>query len=279
MMRRFCAAAVIATLASAAANASDQLLLIDAINEFRGTVQRCNDSVAEPLPPLVADGRLQLSPDVAEDLQSQVSARGYPMRSVQAITLSGPRDAASAMQALRDSFCHVLMDPQFLDVGVSRLDREWRVVLARPLLTGRLGDWQAEGQKLLERINTARSQSQYCGEQALEPAAPVTWNAALASAAHEHSRAMANGNFFGHRDKQGRTPSDRAELAGYAGGQIGETIAAAHDGAQQVVAGWLASPGHCATLMNPQLSEFGGAYASDPQSDAGIYWTGVFGGR
>jgi uncharacterized protein YkwD len=29
--------------------------------------------------------------------------------------------------------------------------------------------------------------------------------------------------------------------------------------------------------MNPQFRELGAAYAMDPKSDAGIYWTGVFG--
>ena len=62
-----------------------------------------------------------------------------------------------AMQALRESFCRVVPDPQFVDVGVSRVDRDWRIVLARPLLGARLGDWQAEGAKLLEQINAARA--------------------------------------------------------------------------------------------------------------------------
>lgn len=47
--------------------------------------------------------------------------------------------------------------------------------------------------------------------------------------------------------------------------------------ANKVVDGWLASPGHCATLMNPDFTELGAAYAVDPKSDAGIYWTGLFG--
>ena len=29
--------------------------------------------------------------------------------------------------------------------------------------------------------------------------------------------------------------------------------------------------------MNPQFREMGAAYAMDPKSDAGIYWTGLFG--
>ncbi|HSC82217.1 MAG TPA: CAP domain-containing protein, partial [Pseudomonas sp.] len=77
--------------------------------------------------------------------------------------------------------------------------------------------------------------------------------------------------------RDGRTPGDRAELAGYGGQRIGENIAAGLDSAAKVVDGWLASPGHCANLMNPQFSELGAAYAVDPKSDAGIYWTALFG--
>ncbi|MNF61974.1 Cysteine-rich secretory protein family protein [compost metagenome] len=150
-------------------------------------------------------------------------------------------------------------------------------MLARPLLTGRMGDWQAEGQKLLEGINAARAQARQCGGQSFAAASPLAWNSALGAAAETHSRAMANGNFFDHKDRDGRTPGDRAELAGYSGGRIGENIAAGQDNPTRVVEGWLASPGHCANLMNPQFRELGAAYATDPKSDAGIYWTALFG--
>ena len=99
----------------------------------------------------------------------------------------------------------------------------------------------------------------------------------MAGVAANHTRAMANQNFFDHIDRDGRTPGDRAELAGYLYRQIGENIAAGRDTANKVVDGWLASPGHCATLMNPDFTELGAAYAVDPKSDAGIYWTGLFG--
>ena len=88
---------------------------------------------------------------------------------------------------------------------------------------------------------------------------------------------MANNNFFDHKDRDGRTPGDRAELAGYSGQLVGENIAAGQDTPRKVLDGWLTSPGHCANLMNPQFSELGAAYAVDPKSDAGIYWTSLFG--
>ncbi|QVM94771.1 CAP domain-containing protein [Pseudomonas sp. SORT22] len=262
---------------SVTAQASDESQLIESINAYRSQAQRCAGQGSMELPPLASDPRLMLPANSMGDLREALAQNSYPMVNVQAISLSGPRDAQAAMQAVRESFCQVVLDPQFVDVGVSREGRDWRIVLARPLLAGRLGDWQAEGQKVLEMINTARSQARQCGGQAFNATTALAWNTTLAGAAESHTRAMANNNFFDHKDRDGRTPGDRAELAGYAGQQVGENIAAGQDTPRKVVDGWLASPGHCANLMNPQFSELGAAYAVDPKSDAGIYWTAMFG--
>lgn len=271
------AALLASLLCSAVAVAAEEAQLVEAINAYRSQVQRCADQVSEELPPLSADARLLLPVGGAGDLQQMLSAAAYPMVNVQAISLSGPRDAQAALQVLKESFCQILLNPQFVDIGVNRMERDWRIVLARPLLGARLGDWQAEGQALLQQVNTMRGQQRQCGAQAFAAAAPLVWNDSLGDTAHTHSRAMANGNFFSHQDRDGRTPGDRAELAGYSGQRVGENIAAGQDAVARVVAGWLASPGHCANLMNPQFSELGAAYAVDPKSDAGIYWTALFG--
>ncbi len=257
--------------------ASEETQLVDSINSYRNQSQGCAGQASLELPPLASDPRLVLSAASMGDLQEKLARATYPMVNVQAISLDGPRDAASAMQAIRESFCQVVLDPQFVDIGVSREGRQWRIVLARPLLSAGLGDWQTEGRKLLDAINSARAQPRQCASQAMAAVAPLTWNDTLAGAAQSHSRAMANQNFFDHVDREGRTPGDRAELAGYSGQQIAENIAAGLDSPRKVVDGWLASPGHCATLMNPQLRDVGAAYATDPKSDAGIYWTALFG--
>lgn len=272
------ACALVAGLFVTTLQAAEEEALGAAINAYRSEVQRCGAQASEPLPPLHGDARLVLPATGSGDLQQALSAAGYSLSNVQAISLSGPRDAGAAMQALTESFCRILLDPQFVDIGVSRMGRDWRIVLARPLLGGRLGDWQAEGQKLLQQINAARAQARQCGGQAFGAAAPLVWSDALGQAAEAHSRAMANDNFFSHQGRDGRTPGDRAELAGYSAGRVGENIAAALDAPAKVLAGWLASPGHCANLMNPHYQDLGAAYASDPQSDAGIYWTALFGG-
>ncbi|WP_296256043.1 MULTISPECIES: CAP domain-containing protein [unclassified Pseudomonas] len=260
-----------------AALASEEAQLIQSINSYRSQAQPCANVVSQELPPLNADTRLNLPASGAVDLQPMLSRAAYPMVSVQAISLSGPRDAPSAMKAIQESFCQVVLNPQFVDVGVSRNDRDWRIVLARPLLTGGLGNSDAEGQKILGLVNAARGVPQQCGGQAFDAASPLTWNANLASAAEGHSRSMANANYFDHKGRNGGTPGDRAEMAGYIGKAIGENIAAGQDSTRKVVEGWLASPGHCANIMNPAFHELGAAYAVDPKSDAGIYWTAMFG--
>ncbi|MDE1166120.1 MAG: CAP domain-containing protein [Pseudomonas sp.] len=257
--------------------ASDETQLVESINAFRSQPQNCGSQVSLELPPLASDPRLILPASGGGDLQQALAKAAYPMVSVQAITLSGPRDAQAAMLAVQESFCQVVLNPQFVDIGVSRQDRDWRIVLARPLLTARLGASEDEGQKLLGLINSARAQARQCGGQPYAATTPLAWNATLARAAQDHSRDMANNNYFDHKDRTGGTPGDRAELAGYSGQQIGENIAAGQDSVRKVVDGWLASPGHCANLMNPGYRELGAGYAVDPKSDSGIYWTGMLG--
>lgn len=265
------------TVFCASAMANEESQLVQQINQYRSQVQRCGDQGSQELPPLASDTRLVLPASNVGDLQQSLARAAYPMVNVQAISLSGPKDAEAAMKAVRESFCRVVLDPQFVDIGVSNSGQDWRIVLARPLVTSGLGDWQTEGRKLLDLINTARAEPRQCGTQAFTATAPLSWNNTLAGAANSHTRNMANGNFFDHLDHDGRTPGDRAELAGYIAKNIGETIAAGLDTPRKVVDGWLASPGHCATLMNPQFRDLGAAYAMDPKSDAGIYWTGLFG--
>ncbi|MFO2464409.1 CAP domain-containing protein [Pseudomonas sp. 15FMM2] len=261
------------------ASSSEESQLVDSINQYRSQVQRCGEQGSQELPPLAVDPRLVLPVNSIGDLQQALAQSAYPMVNVQAISLTGPRDAQSAMKAVRESFCRVVLDPQFVDIGVSNNGQDWRIVLARPLLTRGLADSQAAGQQVLEMINAARQQPRQCGTQAFAATTPLTWNAQLTSAAEGHSRNMANKNYFDHLDRDGRTPGDRAELAGYIARNSGENIAAGLDTPRKVVDGWLASPGHCANLMNPQFQELGAAYATDPKSDAGIYWTALLGSQ
>lgn len=264
-------------LCAAVVSASEEVLLVESINAYRADAQHCEGKGTASLPPLSVDSRLLIPAGSGAELQDALARSGYPLANARSISLSGPRDASAALAILQASYCQIVLDPQFVEVGVSQAGRDWRIVLARPLLAGRQGDWQTEGQALLALINTARSTARQCGGTPFAPAPALAWNAVLGAVAEAHSRDMANRKFFSHLGPDGRTPGDRAELAGYLGTQLGENIAAGLDTPRKVLDGWLASPGHCANLMNPQFSELGAAYAVDPRSDAGIYWTALLG--
>ncbi|MGN8250784.1 CAP domain-containing protein [Pseudomonas sp. SMV7] len=259
------------------AHASGERQLVVAINDYRAQPQRCERRLVRASTPLAMKANLALPIGYGGGLRDGLKAVGYQAVKVRAIRLVGAHDAEEAFDMLRSDYCTALLDNQYADIGVRRARNEWQVVLARPLLDTQLGDGRATGQALLAQVNAARAKPRLCGRQRFAAARPLSWNAALGAAAQRHSRAMANENFFAHRDLDGDLPADRARDAGYRGRQVGENIAAGQGSASKAMAGWLASPGHCANLMNPMFTQVGAAYAENSRSDDGVYWTMVFG--
>jgi len=259
------------------AHASGERQLLAAINDYRSEPQRCERRKVQALAPLALKSSLALPVGYDGRLLEALKASGYQAATVRTIRLVGAGDAEAAFAKLRSGYCGALLDTQFADIGVSRRRSEWRVVLARPLLDEHLGDWRAAGKVLLTQVNAARAKPRLCGWRRFAAARPLTWSSALGAAAQQHSRAMANGNYFAHQGRDGDSPADRARAAGYRGRRIGENIAAGQGSASKALAGWLASPGHCANLMSPRFTQLGAAYAEQSRSDAGIYWTMLFG--
>ncbi|WP_414657271.1 CAP domain-containing protein [Deinococcus sp. VB343] len=137
----------------------------------------------------------------------------------------------------------------------------------------------SEEQAVFEQLNAARATGRTCGSKFMPAAPAVTWNGYLAAAAKTHAEDMAAKGYFGHKSPDGRTPSMRAEAAGYTGWtEIGENIAAGYT-VRDVIQGWLDSPSHCETLMDPALKEVGMSYVYKPGSKFGTYWVQDFGTR
>jgi uncharacterized protein YkwD len=129
----------------------------------------------------------------------------------------------------------------------------------------------------LERINEARHKGCNCGDVYMPPAPPMVWNDDLQKAANDHARDMYDKNYFSHTSKDGRTTADRVINAGYTfkgykAFYVGENIAKGQMTIDEVMDGWLKSPGHCKNLMNPDFKEVGVAQFND-------YWVQDFGGR
>ncbi|WP_166359703.1 CAP domain-containing protein [Pseudomonas akapageensis] len=264
-------------LLTSPAHARGERQLVDAINDYRAAPQRCEKRSARALTPLALKSKLALPIGDDGSLRETLKDSGYQAVSVRSIRVVGAEDADAAFDMLERRYCGALLDAQFADIGVSRDDDEWQVVLARPLIDGHMGDPRAAAKTLLAQVNAARARPRLCGRQRFAAARPLTWSAALGTAAQQHSRDMASDNYFAHEDPDGDMPADRAWGAGYRGRKIGENIAAGQGSPNQAMAGWLASPGHCANLMNPMFTQVGAAYAANSRSDKGVYWTMVFG--
>ena len=259
------------------ANAGAERQLVEAINDYRAHPQRCERRPAQRLSPLTLKSNLALPIGYGGGLRDRLKASGYQAVTVRTLRVVGAQDAEEAFDLLQSDYCMALLDNQYADIGVSRSRSEWQVVLARPVLDSQMDDTLAVNRALLAQVNAARAKPRLCGRQRFAAARPLAWNASLGAAAQGHSKAMAYGNYFAHRDPDGDTPADRARAAGFRGRQIGENIAAGQGSPSKAMAGWLASPGHCANLMSPLFTQVGAAYATDARSDQGVYWTMLFG--
>jgi len=112
-------------------------------------------------------------------------------------------------------------------------------------------------------------------EREREGLAPLSVDPTLCAAADAHSRDMATRRFFAHTSPDGRMVSDRVTAFGYRYSRVAENIAAGQTTPEEVVAGWMASPGHRANILIPQLRQIGVGYAIGGEYNT--YWTQVFG--
>ncbi|ALK95625.1 hypothetical protein AB595_19360 [Massilia sp. WF1] len=276
---RLLTAACAAALCVPAARAHDGDQLAALINAYRAAPGACAGRAAAPAAPLAAEPALSsVRIGAGTFLESALKQAGYATAQAEAITVTGPEDAAAALAVLREHYCGKLLSGDFSVVGTAHRGKEWQVVLARPLVLPALPDPSAFGQELLALVNAARATPRSCGVQAFGAAPPLTWNEILARAALGHSRDMAMKRYFKHKEPGGSDPSTRATQAGYRWRQISENIASGQRTVAEVVAGWLDSPGHCANIMNPAVTEMGAAYAVNPASEnRTLYWTQMFG--
>ncbi len=118
-------------------------------------------------------------------------------------------------------------------------------------------------QAVLRLTNAARA-ANHCAAMRMEPH--------LLAAARLHSADMAQNNYFSHGD-----PAARLQAAGYdTSSGWAENIALGYPTAEAVMAGWLASPGHRANIVNCRLVSIGVGIARS--ADGRLYWTQDFGG-
>lgn len=155
------------------------------------------------------------------------------------------------------------------DEGIDLADLE---LLDRPLTPEEI---TAVEQDLINRINNARKTARKCGTTSYTSAPAYTHASKLSTAALNHSKDMANKNFFSHTGSNGSTVGKRVTAAGFSWSYVAENIAAGYSTTSQVMSGWLGSSGHCANIMTKKATRVGVGYAYNANSTYKHYWTMV----
>jgi uncharacterized protein YkwD len=107
--------------------------------------------------------------------------------------------------------------------------------------------------------------------------ANLTWNPALGLAAQRHAEDMAAKNYFSHKSRSGASFATRIRRAGYRYRLAAENIAAGQQSPEEVVATWMASPGHRVNILNCRLQHIGIGFGENGGSSYGSYWVQDFG--
>ena len=103
---------------------------------------------------------------------------------------------------------------------------------------------------------------------------PLKIDGQVAKVAQKKSEDMSANDYFSHTSPTYGTPFDMLKEFGVDYRTAAENIAAGQETADQVVKGWLNSPGHRRNIMNKNLTHIGIGYDQD-----GNYWTQMFIGK
>jgi uncharacterized protein YkwD len=213
-----------------------------------------------------------------ESLEQAERRSGYIAARSVWIRISGAANDAAVERLIGQRFCGQIADPRLRHIGAYGSGKTGlTIVVAQPLTLPPERDAAVISRLVLALTNQARAHARTCGSQRFPAAPPLSLASALTRAARAHSRDMAMRDFFGHTGSDGSTPGERATRAGYRWSMVGENIASGVRTGREAVAGWLASPQHCANIMTAAFSQMGVAFAGDPTNARVIDWTEDFG--
>jgi uncharacterized protein YkwD len=229
-------------------------------------------------------------------LPAQATAQsGYRAQAVATVHVSSPPRAM--LETLRRSGCRTVADRAMRDIGIYQSGTQTWLVLAAlasipspvavpapppsrhpaPAVTATTAPVPSAplASRALQLVNEVRARGTRCGGRTFGPVAPITLSGTLAGVASGHASDMAVHDYFEHEDLAGNSPADRVRAVGYREKLVGENIAYGPESVEEVVQGWLDSPGHCENIMDPRFAEMGIAYAAGHSARRGLFWVQV----
>jgi uncharacterized protein YkwD len=174
-------------------------------------------------------------------------------------------------------FCQQIVNPAFREVGTWRRGADVWIALAEPFRPPAPRDQGEISRRVLTLTNQARARARRCGPTPFAAVGPLELNSTLARVALHYAEQMAVYGYMAHTGRDGTSPATRITRSGYRWREVGENLASGIMTPEEVVAGWLRSPEHCANLMDPLFSEMGVGFAVNTHNEAGVYWAMEFG--
>lgn len=279
------------SLAAAGSAADIRQDLLTLMNQERGQAGAPVLRYSEPLEraaqeqavEIALHGTLDLPANSDNLMQQRLDRAGYAAHAWSE-TISTTSAAAEGMirdWKGRDASFRRLLDPAYADVGigVSQMNGMplYTILFAEPAAehfanqTADLRDLARVRAAMLARVNEIRRR------QGLSPLRP---NPALDRAAQKHAEDMLARAYFSHRSPEGTSVRDRSRLQGYDWRAIGENLAEGQMSVDEVVDGWMKSPGHRENILGPEYSELGIGLALGRSGRSGEYnavWVQNFG--
>jgi uncharacterized protein YkwD len=203
-------------------------------------------------------------------LAAAAQLNGYDAEPTAGLHIKGPD--SESVQLLKQSGCRTVMNPGFHDVGEFRRGPETWLVFGAVHVVPASAQAPKLADRALQLVNDVRAHGARCGERTFGPAPPMRLSDTLGTVAFGHANDMARHNYFEHEDLTGHSPADRVRAVGYREKLVGENIAYGPKSAEEVVQGWLESPGHCENIMDPRFAEMGIAFAAGQSARRGLFW-------
>jgi uncharacterized protein YkwD len=118
-------------------------------------------------------------------------------------------------------------------------------------------------------LDLVNSQRRAAGLRPLQP------DNRLSAAAQTLANDLSETGRFSHQDSRGRTVGTRISEQGYNWRTAAENLAKGQRTPEEVVDGWLNSPGHRHNIMEPSVTNLG--FGLSRSSDGQLVWVQVFG--
>lgn len=224
---------------------------------------------------------VDLSVDRVVDL---LAAEGYFHKNITSVFYVGGTGPADAwvdhwLRKARDTFDQ-FHEPEMRHVGIGKgdvLGSRFYYLVISVSATDYLND-EFESLGSVEEVR-ARVRDQVNLQRRKKKLPPLVVRAELTEAAQSYAEAMLKRGFYGHVSPDGGTVRDRVSATGYRPVRVAENLASGQTRVEQVMAGWMDSPGHRANILHRHLKEIGVGVARGQQDgEPKIVWVQVFAG-